>query len=143
MAYNNPLLVYEIIEKASKAKTRAEKIEVLQSNDHWAVRDVLRGTFDDSIVWNLPSGTPPYEAAREESVPSNLLKRNGDFKYFIKGGPGDELPAVKRESIFIRLVEAIHPRDAELLIFMINKRQLAKGITKKLVEEAFPGLIRK
>lgn len=143
MAYNNPLLVYEIIEKASKAKTRAEKIEVLQSNDHWAVRDVLRGTFDDSIVWNLPGGTPPYEAAREESVPSNLLKRNGDFKYFIKGGPGDELPAVKRESIFIRLIEAIHPRDAELLIFMINKRQLAKGITKKLVEEAFPGLIRK
>lgn len=143
MAYNNPLLVYEILEKVSKTKTRADKIDVLKQNDSWALRDVLRGSFDESIQWNLPGGTPPYEPAKEESVPSNLLKRNRDFVHFVKGGTGDSMPAVKRESIFIRLIESIHPRDAEVLIDMINKKSPAKTVTRKLVEEAFPGLIRK
>jgi len=39
------------------------------------------------------------------------------------------------------MVETIHPRDAELIVTMINKKPPMKGITKKLVQEAFPELI--
>jgi len=35
----------------------------------------------------------------------------------------------------------IHPKDAELILTMVAKKQLAKGLTKKLAQEAFPGLI--
>jgi len=142
MAIKNSLLIYEIIEKAAKAKTRKEKIEVFHNNDTWALKDVLRGAYDPSVKWNLPEGSPPYEPAEESSVPSNLLKRNTDFAYFVKGGKGDNIPAFKREAIFIRLIEQIHPKDAEIIILMKDKKQLGKGITKKLVEEAYPKLIR-
>ena len=68
--------VHEIIEKASAAKTKAEKIKILQEHqNNWALKDVLRGTFDDSVQWLLPEGKPPYEPADESSVPSNLLLR--------------------------------------------------------------------
>ena len=39
------------------------------------------------------------------------------------------------------MLESIHPKDAELLVKMINK-EAPKGITKNIVMEAFPGLIR-
>lgn len=143
MAITNPLLIHEIISKAAAAKTRAEKIKVFHDNDTWALKDVLRGTYDPSVTWNLPEGAPPYEPASEDSVPSNLLKRNIDFAYFVKGGKhSDSLPAYKRERLFIRLLEQIHPSDAAILLKMKDKKSLAKGITKKLVEEAYPKLIR-
>jgi hypothetical protein len=142
MAITNTLLIHEIISKAAAAKTRAEKIKVFHDNDTWALKDVLRGAYDPSVEWNLPEGSPPYEAAEEGTTPSNLLRRNVDFTYFVKGGQGDELPAYKRERMFIRLLEQIHPSDAAIVLLMKDKKTLAKGITKKLVEEAYPKLIR-
>lgn len=142
MAYKNTLLIYEVLEKVSLAKTREEKIKILRENDTWALKDVLRGSFDDSITWLLPQGgPPPYQPAEPRSVPSNLLKQHKQFTYFVKGGKGTQMLAVKRESMFIRLLEQIHPKDAEVLIDMINKKSPAKSLTKKLVQEAFPTLI--
>lgn len=134
------LLVHEVIEKAAAAKKKADKINILKKNDTWALKDILRGTFDSKVVWNLPAGRPPYKAALEESTPSNLLRRNTQFKYFVKNGPGQKMTQVKRESIFIGLIESIHPKDAELVIAMINKQKPA-GISRAVVEEAFPGLL--
>ena len=142
MAMTHTLWIHEIIEKAAKAKTRADKIKVFHENDSWALKDVLRGTYDATIEWNLPEGKPPYEPAEERNVPSNLLKKNEQFAYFVKGGKGDKLIPAKRESMFIRLLEQIHPKDAEVLLLMKDKKTLAKGITKKLVAEAYPRLIR-
>lgn len=142
--YKVSLNVYEILDKVSKQSTRVEKVKTLQEHrENWALKDVLRGTFDDSIQWNLPGGKPPYEPAAEESHPSHLVRHNKKFSYFVKGGPGDKLPAFKREKIFLDIIETIHPRDAELVVGMINKKLEVKSVTKKLVEEAFPGLIRK
>ena len=136
-------LVYEVIEVASKAKTREEKIQVLKENETWALKDLLRGAYDDSIQWNLPPGKPPFEASEERNHPSNLHQQNKQFIWFARGGKGDKMPAVKRKAIFIRICEAVHPTEADLLCLMKDKKQLAKGITKKIVKEAFPDLIRK
>ena len=141
MAHTVVYLIHEILEKTSKAKTRKEKIEILQKNDSQALRDVLVGTYDSRVTWNLPEGTPPYEPSSASTPPTNLLKRTSTFNEFVKGGPGDNAPAFRRESTFIRLIESIHPKDAEVVLTMVSKKSLGKGITKKLAQEAFPGLI--
>lgn len=134
--------VFEIIESVSKAPKRADKIAILQQHQNvWALKDLLRGNYDDRVQWNLPKGSVPYTPAEERSVPSNFMKQNVKFKYFVKGGVGDQMPSVKRERIFLDMIETIHPKDAELVIAMVNKNLKIKGLTKKLVEEAFPGLI--
>lgn len=143
MVYTIKKHIYEVLELVEKATKKEEKINILKLNESWALKDVLRATYDDSIQFLLPGGTPPYTANAEGSIPSTLLKQNVQFKFFIKGGPGEKILPVKRERIFINVLEAIHPKDAELLIKMINKESLGKGITKKLVQEAFPGLIIK
>lgn len=143
MAISNTKLIYEVLEAVSKASKKEEKINILRQNESWALKDVLRATYDDSIQFTLPPGVPPYTPNKEGSIPSNLLRQNTKFKYFVKGGVGDQSPGFKRERIFIDILESIHPKDAELLVKMINKETLGKTITKALVQEAFPGLIRK
>ena len=143
MSYKQTLQVFEVFDRVENAKTNEEKIEWLQKHNVHALRDVLRGTFDTVIEWNLPPGEPPYQANIPESVPSSLLKQHTQFKYFVKGPVSDGLTSVKREQMFIRLLEAIHPADAKVVIKMINNEQPSDSITKELVEEAFPTLILK
>jgi|TARA_R110002153_G_scaffold88719_1_gene217968 hypothetical protein len=140
--FNKPLEIYEMLEKVSAAKTRAEKITMLRNYNHHALLDVMRGAFDDAVQWNLPEGKPPFQANVPESVPSSLLKQNQKFKYFVQGPLSESLTTVKREQIFVQVLESIHPADAEVVINMINKKSPGKGITKKLVQEAYPDLIR-
>ena len=138
------LYVHEILDKVSKEAKRADKIKLLQQHStNWAMKDILRGSFDDSIRWNLPAGRPPYEPAAAESHPSNLTQHNKKFRYFVKGGPGDGMPAFRREKMFLDILEIIHPQDAELMLGMVNKNLNIKGVTKKLIQEAFPDLILK
>ena len=134
------LLVYEVLEKVESAKSKKEKVEILKTNESWALKDIIRGSLDPNVLFNLPEGSPPYTPCEGHNAPSNLLKRNKDFRFFVKGGPGDKLPAFKRESIFIALVESIHPKDAELVISMINKK-FNKKIKREVIREAFPNLI--
>lgn len=142
MALSSSLQVFEILEKASKLKSRDQRIDMLRSNKIMPVLDVLKGTFDSTINWNLPGGNPPYTPNQENAAPSSLLKQHLNFKYFVKGlRESSELPAVKRERMFIDLLEAIDPRDAEIVVSMINKKSPSKGLTKKLVQDAFPDLI--
>lgn len=136
------LEVFEILEKVGKAKTRKDKIDILRNNDIMPIRDVLRGTFDDRIQWNLPAGEVPYNANSIESYPSTLLKQHLKFKYFVKGlRESDNLTKPKREKLFIDMCEAVHPEDAKILVSMINKKAPVKGLTKKLIQEAYPDLI--
>ena len=134
------LNVYEVVQKANSARYKADKIRILQENESWALKDVLRGTFDSTVKWLLPPGEPPFKPNDGHNAPSNLLKRNTEFRYFVKGGGHEKMPSFKRESMFVRLIESIHPDDARLVIAMINKEK-PKNITRNIVEEAFPGLL--
>lgn len=144
MAITNKQQIFEIFEKFEKATTKKDKIEVLRSNVIMPLLDVLKGTFDDAIQWNLPGGTPPYTPNVPESAPSSLLKQHLNFKYFVKGFKESErLNTLRRERMFIDMLESIHPKDAEIIINMINKQSPVKGLTKAVVKEAFPNLIQK
>jgi hypothetical protein len=137
----NPL-IYEILDGASKAKTKEERIAILRKYESWALKDVLRASFDPTVIFTVPSGAPPYEPNRPESTPSNLLRKNRDFTYFVKGGQGDAMPAFKREKVYVGLLESIHPKDAEIIVKMVNKKLSIPKITEKVVKEAFPNLIK-
>lgn len=132
--------IYEVLEQVAKAKKKEDKIKILKENESWALKDIIMGSIDTSVKWLLPAGTPPYTACEEQSVPTNLLRENTKFKYFVKGGPGEKMQPVKRESIFIGILEGIHPKDAELVIAMKNKQKIP-GLSRPIVEEAFPGLL--
>jgi hypothetical protein len=136
------MLVYEVIDKARKARTKVQKIDILRKNETWALKDVLRGTFDTSIEWNLPGGEPPYTPSEPHNHPTHLNKEHQKFVYLVKGfKESSRLTPLKREGIFIGLIEGIHPNDAEVVIAMINK-QKPDGLTRNVVEEAFPGLLQ-
>jgi len=137
----NPL-IYEILEAAGKARSKAEKIKILKDHDSWALRDVLRASYDLKVEFLIPDGEPPYTPNRPESVPTNLLRKNVDFKYIVKGGIREDMPSFKREKIYIGLLESIHPEDAKVVINMVNRKKPGNGITEKVVKEAFPSLIK-
>lgn len=144
------LMIHEILEKAAEASSKEEKIKILQENNNLALRDILRGGMDDSIQFNLPEGKPPHEDPEKMGYSRNALyNQTKRFKYFVKGGPGDNMLPAKRERMFINILESIHPKEGELVLLMKDKRLIKSnnsahysGITKKLVQEAFPGLIR-
>lgn len=133
--------IYQVLDQFQKAKNKKERIEVLTKNSTPALKDVLRGTFDDRLVFLMPDGTPPYTPNDPKSYPSSLHKKHKDFGYFCKGGPNKGIQKFKLENMFIALLESLHPQDAEIVLSMVNKKSPVKYLTKKLIEETFPTLI--
>lgn len=135
-------LIHEVIVEAGKKRSKAEKVECLKQNESWALKDILRGTYDDAVQWLVPVGAPPYTPNKEESTPSNLIRQNTQFRYLVDSPDSRKVLKAKRENIYIRLLESIHPLDAEIVINMVSKKSI-KGISKAVVQEAYPGLIQK
>jgi len=134
--------VFEVFEEYKKADSRESRLDVLKKyENNWAFKDILRGSFDDSLEFNLPTGRPPFTPNKPESVPSSLLKQHKEFGLYIQGGKGDNLSQFKRENKFIQLLESVHPEDAEYILKMVAKKPPCRYITKKIVQEAFPNLI--
>jgi hypothetical protein len=137
---SNRLLISEVLQKVSNAKTKAEKIKILQDNNSQALRSVLIWNYDDSVVSLIPDGEVPYRpneapAGTEHTV---LEKECAKLYYYIKGG-SDQLKQLQRESMFIRLLEGLHSSEAELLCLVKDGQLQSKyRITKAVVEEAFP-----
>jgi len=136
-------LVPEVLELVRQAKTKKEKVEILKTNSHPALRDILRIQFDADVISVLPEGAPPYEKddAPAGHSSSSLFRLHKRFKYFFKGPVANQVKPIKRESLFIDALESMHPSESDLLI-EVKDRKL-KGITKALVDEAFPGLVVK
>jgi|TARA_Y100000289_G_C3876290_1_gene126231 hypothetical protein len=134
-------LVHEVLTEVGSRKRKTDRIQILKQNESWALKDIIRGSMDSTVEWNLPGGDPPYTPCEDHNAPTNLLRENKQFRYFVKGGPGDKMNAPKRENIFIGLIEGIHPSDAKLVVDMINGR-VPKGLTREIVQEAFPGLLK-
>jgi hypothetical protein len=132
-------LPHLVMEDFTKAKTKAEKIAVLRSNESWALKDILKGSLDPKVKWHLPEGAPPYQPSSHSEPMASILRENTKFRYFVKNN-NINISQIKREQIFIGVLEAVHPKDAELVISMINKKSPVKGLTYKLVKEAFPDL---
>jgi hypothetical protein len=133
--------ITEIIQGAAEKKTTEEKIDFLRKNDNPALRIVLKYTYDNAIEFLIPDTPPPWEKNEYEDEAKSLLFREArKLRMFIKNGGYDSLNKVKREQLFISLLEDVDNDDADTLCQMISKKPF-KGLTKKTIEEAFPNLI--
>ena len=74
---------------------------------------------------------------------SSLFKLHKQFKYFFKGPFANQVKPIRREGIFLNILESIHPTEADVLVAAKDRKLKVKGLTKALVDEAFPGLIVK
>jgi len=140
MTTSNRMLISEIFQKASNAKTKAEKIKILQDNNTQALRSLLIWNYDESVISLVPEGEVPYRANEAPAGTEHtvLEKEARKLYYFIKGGD-NTLKQFKREQMFIQMLEGLHASEAELLV-LVKDKQLQKKyrITRAVVEEAFP-----
>lgn len=135
------LSLSEIIDKACELKTKEEKVEWLQQNDGVPLRTILKNTYDKSVEFLIPSTAPPWKKNQYIGVEGMLYKETRRLRIFIKGGGYDGLDQVKRENLFISLLQDVDDNDADLLCKMIAQKPL-KGLPRSVVQEAFPDLIQ-
>tara|TARA_R100000388_G_C7208660_1_gene142433 strand:+ start:198 stop:662 length:465 start_codon:yes stop_codon:yes gene_type:complete len=139
------LLIPEVFEKFESLTKKEDKVKFLKENNHPALQDILRINFDADVVSVLPAGAPPYEKddAPKGHSSSSLFKLHRQFKYFFKGPFANQVQPIRREGIFLNILESIHPTEADVLVAAKDRKLKVKGLTKALVDEAFPGLIVK
>jgi hypothetical protein len=128
----------EVLENISNAPKK-DRVQLLRNTDHIALRIILQYAFHPRIVWMLPPGRPPFTPNPYPDQESVLLQNARKLYLYVEGG-NPNLTKVKREHLFVTLLEAVAPNDAELLIAIKDKKLPWKGITKDMVEEAFPDL---
>ena len=162
----NPF-VFEILNAASKQRSNAKKVEVLKKYEHPCLKSIFIWNFDESIISALPPGDVPYSAVNEmdsfkgtlsekiadavekmEELGSNSLgsqdqgrssirKEYQKFYNFVKGG-NDGLSSLRRETMFINILQGLHPLEAEIVCLCKDKRLFEKyNISKEVVMEAY------
>ena len=164
---SNPF-VYEVLELAAKQRSKAKKAEVLRTYDHISLKSIFIWNFDESVISMLPEGEVPYGDSDDQSIYSGTLSENiskeakggesatgqdldgrgktslrREYKnlyHFIKGG-NDSLSSIRRETMFINMLRGLHPREAEVLILVKDKRLTDRyNITLEVVKEAYPDI---
>jgi len=132
----------EILEEISKTRVRQKKVELLRQYRNDALVSLLIWNFDESVISMLPEGAVPYKPneAPKGTEHTSLRSEQKSFYNFVKGG-NDSLSKTRRETIFIQILEGLHPEEADLLILVKDKRLTDKyNINLSLIEEAYPDI---
>jgi hypothetical protein len=133
----------EILDLVSQQRTNEKKIEVLKEYETDALKALLIWNFDDSVISLLPVGEVPYKPNEKPlGTDHSSLRREHKYLYnFVKGG-NDTLPRVRRETMFIQILEGLHPSEAEILCLVKDKKLTDKyKITKDIVGKAYPDIL--
>lgn len=137
------LLISEVLQKVSNAKTKAEKIKLLKEYNTDTLRMLLIWNFDESVKSDVPEGEVPFKAneAPAGTEHTKLEHESRLFFHFIVGG-NNSLTKTRREQMFIQMLEGLHKDEAEL-VCLVKDKKLGKRykITKACVEEAFPQIV--
>jgi hypothetical protein len=154
---------HEILELACSQRTRTKKIEVLQKYQNDALVALFIWNYDDSVITALPEGEVPYssnpdiapgndslsEAIRKQiddkmvdavggNMKTTLRKEYEKFYLFIQGGD-TTLSSIRRETIFIQLLQGLHPKEAEILCLVKDKKLTDRyKLPFDLIQEAYP-----
>ena len=162
---------FEVLYLLSKQRSKAKKIEVLKRYEDPSLKAIFIWNFDETIVSVLPQGEVPYTGYDEQTTYSGTLttriseeirkmhetgsfsmgssdkeghttirREYVNFYHFLKGG-NDSLNNIRRETMFINILEGLHPLEAEIVTLCKDKRlgEIYK-ITKELVSEAYPDI---
>ena len=133
------LSIAEILKLVNDATSRQARVDLLKFYNCKPLRSILKGTFDPKIEFALPKTRPPFRAddAPEGITPSTLYRETRKFQYLTVNSNVNQM---KREQIFINILESVHATEAELVLQMIEKKSQINGLTPRLVLEAIPGL---
>lgn len=163
----NPF-VFEVFELASKQRSNSKKVEILKTYEHDSVKTILIWNFDESVISLLPEGEVPYSDLNDQSVYSGTLSENlsreaaggesatkqdllgtgktslrkeyQNLYHYVKGG-NDSLSSIRREMMFINLLQGLHPKEAELICLVKDKKLITKyNIGFSVVQEAYPDI---
>ena len=140
MSGNYTPLYSEVLDKLGKIKSKKDKVAHLKHYNDSSLRMVIKSSFDPKIKWSLPEGEVPYTKndAPEGTEHSNLSYEARKLFHYIEGG-NPQLTQNKRESMFIQLLEALHPDEADILVAAKDKilHRKYKGLSENVVKEAF------
>ena len=132
--------VHEIFTRINNAKDKPAKIAILKQFDNNAMRQLLKAAFDPKIKFDLPEGNPPYikNEAPAGTEHTSLASEARKLYHFIVGG-NNTINKLKKETMFIQMLEGLHEQDAEVLMAIKNKtlNNAYKGLTANLVKETF------
>jgi hypothetical protein len=137
----NPF-VHEILELVDSQRTKAKKIEILREYDDLALKAILIWNFDPTAISVLPEGPVPY---KENEVPigtdhTSLRREWKNLYHFVKGG-NDRLSAIRRETMFVQMLEGLHPEEAKIVCLVKDKDLESKyKITYDMVQQAYPDI---
>ena len=133
-------LLTEILQKVSSAKTKKEKVDLLQEYNSQGLRSLLIINFDDSLEFLLPEGEVPFTPndAPAGTEHTRLTQEYRGLYRFFKGGDAS-IKGMRREQLFVQLLEGLHADEANMLVAACNQDLQSKyRITKAVVAEAFP-----
>ena len=131
-----------IFEDIAKAKSVTERKKILLEHESNPLKELLKYAFHPDIKFLLPEGAPPYKTlgSPDEYNPTYLYPNIRKLYLFVEGG-NEGLTTLRREQLFIQLLEELHPKEAEVVIQVKDKKLKYRGLTYKLVKETFPDLI--
>ena len=132
--------MYDILREISEIESLQDRVAALQQHKYTqAIKQVCLYAFDQNIKWILPEGKPPYKPCESVDVEGRLISELRKLYLFVEGG-NPNLTPLRRESLFIQLIESIDPKDASLLCSIKDKKLPFKNLTKKVIHQAFPDI---
>lgn len=135
------LLQSEVLDLFEKAKTREEKVQVLKKHEVPVLRAIMRLNFDPDSRMNLPEGEPPFKKDGDKPMgyqETNLIQEYRRFYIWLD--PNVNLTTLRREQLFIEMLEGLHLSEAELLCLAKDKKLQTryKSLKEDIVREAYP-----
>ena len=131
--------IVETLEMVGKAKTREEKRKILKDRENFATQALLQLNYHPNVKWILPKGSPPY-VKNENTADASLHFEVKKLNYYTDPSP-HELPMLRRESMFVQLLERLDPADAELLLAVKDQKLSYRGLSYKLVKDTWQDIL--
>ena len=136
--------VYEILEELDSCTTKQRKVDLINTkyNNHTPLQYVLRWNFDRSIKSLLPEGEPPFDKERKDGdSPQALWSYLKMFPNFVDSAQGRQLPELKRENLFIEMLDALDLEEANVIVLAKDGKLEEKyDITIDVVNAAYPDI---
>ena len=130
----------EIVNTACEMKTKEEKVAWLQKHNSKPLRNIMKIMYDKSLKLNIPNSEPPYVASEMPESHGLLYRESRKLQYFVEGFGGDHIKPIRREQLFIQMLESVDKQDSQLLLKMLKQKALT-GMTAKVLQEALGDFI--
>lgn len=137
--------VYEILDEVASAPDDQARKAILFYNNNYALRCILRAAFHPNIKFSIDR-VPYYKPslAPVGLSDSTLHKEINRIYLFEANNPrvSPNLTQERKEKLLIQLLESLESKEAVVLINTLLKDLKVPGLTKELVEEVFPDLLK-